>query len=163
EYQDQVAARPSSRLHRGAQPSSVLIAVESRNWRSISPCGVPSPCTSGSTSAPATPIRPPTTSTPPTRPPQPAPPAPPPPTPAARALARRRSAPGGGGVRGPLRGGVSRPGGPVGGAPGPLPRQQRLDRVGHDPAGVGVAAAVDVRKTGDRDRLVVCAGVAAGD
>ena len=47
----QVAASPRSRSHRGSQPSCSRIAVESRYWRSISPCGVPWPCTSGSTLA----------------------------------------------------------------------------------------------------------------
>src|SRR4051794_27166495 len=61
-YHSQVAARPSSSVRPGSQPSSVLIAVESRNWRSISPCGVPLPWTSGSTSTPETAIRRSTTS-----------------------------------------------------------------------------------------------------
>ena len=42
-YQAQVSLSPSSRPQRGAQPSSSRIRLESRNWRSISPCGVPSP------------------------------------------------------------------------------------------------------------------------
>ena len=146
-YHSQAPPRPSSSATRGSQPSSLRIAVESRNWRSISACGTPAPRTSGSTLAtrhrdqPAHQLEhghaPPPAGVPGT---------------AAQLRPVQRGGDRQVGVDGVVDVEVVALGRAVRADHGPLAAHERARRVGHEPRPVHVARAVDVGEARDRHR-----------
>ena len=157
-YQSQAARRPLSRSHWGAQPSSARIAVESRNWRSISPCGTPVPWMSGSTSRPEIAIRRSDHVEHRVRLARPGVPGAAPVLAAVERAGHRQV-----GVGRVLHVDVVALRRPVRADHRPLAAHQRPRGVGNEPRPVHVARAVHVRQPRDRHRHVVGGRVGAGD